>query len=78
MHLAAINGHPAVVNFFLTHPKAQILKNSNHETTLDIAVKSEQKEVAAVIAKHDRLVPLETIRTDSSEIKSYVYGKGEK
>ena len=56
MHLAAINGHPAVVAYFLTDLKAKILMNSNNENILDIAVNSEQKDVAAVIAKHERLV----------------------
>lgn len=56
MHLAAINGYPAVVAYFLTDLKAKILMNSSNENILDIAVNSEQKDVAAVIAKHERLV----------------------
>lgn len=54
MHLAAINGHPVVVNFFLTDLKAKVLMNNDHENILDIAVKSEHKDVASVIARHDR------------------------
>lgn len=54
MHLAAINGHPVVVNFFLTDLKAKILMNNDHENILDIAVRSEHKDVASVIARHDR------------------------
>ena len=56
MHLAAIHGHPAVVDFFLTVLKAQILMNNNKENILDIAARFEQKDVAAVIAKHERSV----------------------
>ncbi|CAH3028136.1 unnamed protein product, partial [Porites evermanni] len=54
MHLAAINGHPVVVNFFLTDLKAKVLMNNDHENILDIAVRSEHKDVASVIARHDR------------------------
>lgn len=54
MHLAAINGHPAVVKYFLSDRKAQILMNGNNENILDIAASSEQRDVAAVIAKHER------------------------
>ena len=56
MNLAAINGHPGVVEFFLSNPAAELLKNSSGENILDIASKSEQREVAAVIAKHGRSV----------------------
>ena len=56
MHLAAINGHPAVVDFFLSNRKAQILLNNNKENILDIAAKTLQKDVATVIAKHERSV----------------------
>lgn len=56
MNLAAINGHPGVVEFFLSNLAAEVLKNSRGENILDIASKSEQREVAAVIAKHGRSV----------------------
>lgn len=56
MNLAAINGHPGVVEFFLSNLAAEVLKNSSGENILDIASKSEQREVAAVIAKHGRSV----------------------
>ena len=56
MHLAAINGHPIVVDFFLSNSRAEIVKNANNDNILDIAARSEEREVAAVIAKHDRLV----------------------
>lgn len=54
MHLAAINNHPAVMEFFLSHEKASILRNGYNQSVVDIAVSLELKEVAAVIAKHDR------------------------
>lgn len=56
MHLAAINGHPIVVDFLLSNSKSEIVKNANNDNILDIAARSEEREVAAVIAKHDRLV----------------------
>ena len=42
------------MEFFLSHNKASILRNGDNQTILDIAVSLEMKEVAAVIAKHDR------------------------
>ncbi|XP_068726083.1 transient receptor potential cation channel subfamily A member 1-like [Montipora capricornis] len=54
MHLAASNGHAAVLNFLLSSKNAQILKNSNQENILDIATRTDQREVAAVIVKHER------------------------
>ena len=54
MHLAAINNQPEVMEFFLSHNKASILRNGDNQTILDIAVSLEMKEVAVVIAKHDR------------------------
>lgn len=54
LHLAATHGHPAVLNYLLSNQKAHIVKNSSHENILDIAARSEQREVAAVIAKHER------------------------
>jgi len=54
LHLAAISGHPSVVNFLLSDRKSQISMNSDNENILDIAVKSEQRDVVAVIAKHER------------------------
>lgn len=62
MHLAATHGHPAVLNYLLSNRKAQIVKNNSHENILDIAARSEQREVAAVIAKHERSVHLKTLR----------------
>ena len=56
MTLAAINSHETVVNFFLSHEKADILRNGNGQNILDIAVSLGFKEVAGVIAKHDRSV----------------------
>lgn len=64
MNLAAINGHPGVVEFFLSNPAAELLKNSSGENILDIASKSEQREVAAVIAKHGRSVLCHGIYND--------------
>ena len=64
MNLAAINGHPSVVEFFLSNPAAEVLKNSSGENILDIASKSEQREVAAVIAKHERSVVCDHIYND--------------
>ncbi|XP_073259061.1 transient receptor potential cation channel subfamily A member 1-like [Porites lutea] len=66
MNLAAINGHPAVVEFFLSNPAAEVLKNSSGENVLDIASKSEQREVAAVIAKHERWI--EVLRSCSTPL----------
>ena len=60
LHLAATHGHPAVLNYLLSNPKAHIVKNSSHENILDIAARSEQREVAAVIAKHERSVLLKS------------------
>lgn len=54
MHLAAINNQPEVMEFFLSHNKASILRNGDNQTILDISVSLEMKEVAVVIAKHDR------------------------
>lgn len=54
MHLATINNQPEVMEFFLSHNKASILRNGDNQTILDIAVSLEMKEVAVVIAKHDR------------------------
>jgi len=54
MHLAAINGHAAVVKYFLSHPRALVQMNGNNKNILDIAVASEFREVATVIAKHER------------------------
>ena len=62
--MAAINGHPGVVEFFLSNPAAELLKNSSGENILDIASKSEQREVAAVIAKHGRSVLCHGIYND--------------
>ena len=56
MHLAAINGHAAVVKYFLSHPRAIVQMNGNNQNILDIAVASEFREVATVIAKHERSV----------------------
>jgi len=56
MHLAAINGHAAVVKYFLSHPRALVQMNGNNKNILDIAVASEFREVATVIAKHERSV----------------------
>ena len=64
MNLAAINGHPGVVEFFLSNPAAELLKNSSGENILDIASKSEQREVVAVIAKHGRSVLCHGIYND--------------
>lgn len=64
MNLAAINGHPGVVEFFLSNPAAELLKNSSGENILDITSKSEQREVAAVIAKHGRSVLCHGIYND--------------
>lgn len=64
MNLAAINGHPGVVEFFLSNPAAELLKNSSGENILDIASKSDQREVAAVIAKHGRSVLCHGIYND--------------
>lgn len=64
MNLAAINGHPGVVEFFLSNPAAELLKNNSGENILDIASKSEQREVAAVIAKHGRSVLCHGIYND--------------
>ena len=54
MHLAAINGHASVVKYFLSHNKALVQKNGNNQNILDIAVSSGFREVATVIAKHER------------------------
>ena len=64
MNLAVINGHPGVVEFFLSNPAAEVLKNSSGENILDIASKSEQREVAEVIAKHGRSVLCHGIHND--------------
>ena len=56
MHLAAMNGHAAVVKYFLSHPRAIVQMNGNNQNILDIAVASEFREVATVIAKHERSV----------------------
>ena len=42
------------MEFFLSHNKASILRNGDNQTILDIAISLEMKEVAVVIAKHDR------------------------
>ena len=70
MNLAAINGHPGVVEFFLSNPAAELLKNSSGENILDIASKSEQREVAAVIAKHGRSVLCHGIYNDRDSKRS--------
>ncbi|KAL9951427.1 hypothetical protein ACROYT_G044086 [Oculina patagonica] len=54
MHLAAINGHPGVVKYFLSLPKTVVQKNGNNQNILDIAVSSQFREVATVVAKHER------------------------
>jgi len=56
MHLAAMNGHAAVVKYFLSHSTALVKMNGNKKNILDIAVASEFREVATVIAKHERSV----------------------
>ena len=56
MHLAAINGHAAVVKYFLSYSRALVQMNGNNQNILDIAVTSEFREVATVIAKHERSV----------------------
>lgn len=56
MHLAAMNGHAAVVKYLLSHSTALVKMNGNKKNILDIAVASEFREVATVIAKHERSV----------------------
>ena len=71
MHLAAINGHAAVVKYFLSHTRALVKMNGSNKNILDIAVASEFREVATVIAKHERSVLKSTFLFHKIKLHGY-------
>ena len=56
IHLAATNGHAAVVAYLLSVKEQDILMNGNNKNILDIAVTLERTNVAMEIAKSTRRV----------------------
>ena len=56
IHLAATNGHAAVVAYLLSVKEQDILMNGNNQNILDIAVTLERTNVAMEIAKSTRRV----------------------
>jgi len=53
LHIASKCGHPAVVKMLLDSGES-IVHNEDHESFLDIAIKSVNKELALVAVQHDR------------------------
>ena len=54
LHLAAINGHAAVVTLILSKANSEITLNHKKENILDAAVTEKRSEVVMAIAEHDR------------------------
>ena len=56
LHLAAKNGHPDVVTYFLSHESQNVTYNGYNQNALDVAIEAGKEQVVLAIAEHRRFV----------------------
>lgn len=56
LHLAAKNGHPDVVMYFLSHESQNVTYNGYNQNALDVAIEAGKEQVVLTIAEHRRFV----------------------
>ncbi|XP_067037370.1 transient receptor potential cation channel subfamily A member 1-like isoform X2 [Acropora muricata] len=54
LHLAAKNGHPDVVTYFLSHESQNVTYNGYNQNALDVAIEAGKEQVVLAIAEHRR------------------------
>ncbi|XP_031550786.1 transient receptor potential cation channel subfamily A member 1-like, partial [Actinia tenebrosa] len=54
LHLAAKNGHDALVHFLLSHENQKVTYNGYNQNALDVAIEAGKESVVMIIANHTR------------------------
>lgn len=54
LHLAAKNGHAALVTYLLSHESQNVVYNAYNQNALDVAIEAGKEPVVLCIAEHTR------------------------